>query len=231
MTALNIWQDGRNAYILTDTAIYGPAGEVKGLHDKVVVLDGMIGGCRIALAGTGHVHAAVLAAALNERVNFDARDTLMALPDIVKAIERERAILWGDDEACEIGIVAAVYDPAIPNPALFMISNETGGFVLDQRPHELLQIRYWTTGQEPFGPFVYDDPTASHTITGFDPHTDGLAMIEAQRRNEKLFGDGCYIGGSAALVTIGPDGIFRHVLRDWGDDIGAAIQPGRTRDL
>lgn len=225
MTALNIWQDGRNAYLLTDTAIYDSANVVLRLEPKTIVLDGLIGGCRMALAATGHIPPALLVAALNERLLCDPRDVLKALPDVILDIERVTREQWGDQAPCEIGIVAAVYDPREAKPIIFMISNETGGFNCDQEPLKLYQIRYWTTGLMPFGPFKYDDPTASDTITGFDPHTDGLAMIEAQRKKANLFEGGSFIGGSAALVTIGPDGITRHILRDWGDEIGAVIRP------
>jgi hypothetical protein len=61
-------------------------------------------------------------------------------------------------------------------------------------------------------------------IDRLDPATDGLALIEAQRRTPSA--GGYYVaGGRAELTTITAGGVARSVLATWPDVIGRPIEP------
>ncbi|WP_300115214.1 hypothetical protein [Sphingobium sp.] len=221
MTALNMWQDGRTAFILNDTAIYGPTGILIADQAKTISINGLAFGQYAAVACTGALTPEVFAMALNGRAILTATDLITLLPEVLADIGACGRTHWPDHVVWPgAGMAVAIFDPLRPHPDLIMIADEAGGVLPgDYTPFMPIAVRYWTTGMVPAGPFTYKGKgTAIH----FDPYRDGLAIMESQRAD--VWPDGkARIGGSVVLTTIGAAGVKSEILHTWPDEIGQPI--------
>ena len=223
MTALNVWQNGRQAFILTDTAVTDPAGRLIGDQPKVLNIDGLLFGERAAIAISGWATLEMLAMCIDEKSFMTADDLIRAMPGIVKRLSSDlRRLSPRDAYFPGIGVVIAVNGPAASRPSLTIIADDSGEMMpSDYVGYQPVQVRYWTTGMEAYGPFTYDGEGRD---IAFDPHTEGLAMLEHQRSSP--FEDGNYrIGGRAMLTVVGSHGVHTEALRAWPDAIGYHIKP------
>ena len=216
-----MWQDGRTAFILNDTAIYDPAGTLIENRVKTLDINGLCFSQHAAIAMTGALAPDVFAAALSGRCIMLATDLVAILPEVLADIAAVARPHWPEGEAWPgLGVAVAIYDPLRPHPDLIMIADEAGGVLpSDYTPFMPIPVRYWTTGMRPAGPFTYK---GRQTAVRFDPYTDGVAMMKEQRAD--VWPDGKpRIGGSVVLTTIGAAGIKSEVLHTWPDEIGQAI--------
>ncbi|EPR16048.1 hypothetical protein M527_22875 [Sphingobium indicum IP26] len=224
MTALNMWEDGRNAYILNDTAAYPMDGSTLLRHTfKTVVVDGLLFGQRAAIAATGCLPTEVLQAGISEIQPIDAPHLLASLPALMVRMTLEMRRHSIHDEVHGYFLAVAIINPQLKRPLLSVARSESR-----ENPEELpantsVPVRYWVTGMVPFGPFTCDaaayDPSA---IAAFQPSVDGRAMIEFQRSQPWPDG-GFRIGGQAVLTTIAPEGVSSEVVATWPDQIGQPI--------
>lgn len=217
-----MWQDGRTAFILNDTAIYDPAGTIIADQVKTININGLAFGQHAAIATTGALTTEVFAAALCGRFLITAADIIANLPEVLADVAKVAQPHWPTDAAWPgMGLAVAIYDPMRPHPDLVMIADAAGDFLpSDYRPFTPIPVRYWTTGMRPAGPFTYK---GRQTAVRFDPYADGVIMMEEQRAD--VWPDGKpRIGGSVVLTTVGAAGIRTEVLHTWPDKVGEPIR-------
>jgi len=218
---LNIWQDGRTAFILNDTAIYGPTGTLIADQAKTIDINGLAFGQHAAIAVTGALNPDVFGIALAGRCIITATDLIAILPEVLADIATVARPHWPEDAVWPgMGLAIAIYDPLRPHPDLIMIADAAGDVLpSDYTPFMPIPVRYWTTGMRPAGPFTYK---GNSTAVRFDPYTAGVTMMEEQRAD--VWPDGkARIGGRVVLTSIGAAGIKTEVLYTWPDEIGQPI--------
>lgn len=225
MTALNMWTDAEAAYILNDTAILGDDFRLIGFSAKTAAVNGPY----VAVAVTGRLLPGWIIEPIAKICALHPADIINALPQMVRKFDRDMRRHFPQTPDFSFGIGAAVYDPDVKRPLLFIIGNDNEVFPSPIEPFTVTQTRYWTTGNSAFGPF---EPASSvHSLGSFDPQRDGLAMMEQQRRDP--FDNGHYcIGGEAILTRVAADGVTSGILGRWEDDrIGEFIRPLRTAGM
>ena len=224
MTALNMWEDGRNAYILNDTAAYPMDGPTLLRHTfKTVAVDGLLFGQRAAIAATGCLPTEVLQAGINEIKPIDAPHLLASLPDLMARMTLEMRRHSIHDDVHGYFLAVAIIDPQLKRPLLSIARSESRENPEELPANTMVPVRYWVPGMVPFGPFTCDATSYDHSaIAAFQPRADGLAMIEFQR-NQLWPDGGSRIGGQAILTTIAPEGISSEVVTTWPDEIGQPI--------
>lgn len=221
MTALNMWEDGRNAYILNDTANFAPGSPaISRMVPKSMIIPKFSLGGQAAMTCSGCLHPEFLAEGVNSLHALQPRDLLAGLPMLMARwahILRQNG-MYLDDMGFQIAL--AIIDPISQRPALFTACDDAQMMPPDYKPGSIIQVRYWTTGMEAYGPFDYSGQKPN--LRRFDPRRDGLAMMEAQRAEPWL---GAYrIGGAAILTTIGADGPRSDILHTWPDEVGEPIR-------
>lgn len=218
MTACNVFAAPDAAYLLTDTAILNPLGQVWHFHSKVAQCERL----RIAAALTGDVNVfelddGRLASPLGAVEDvFEAaasqRDVLAALPAALE--DTYSALHEMSDGAGTFAVMIALWD---------MTANEAQVYVARSPGAEQLAA---------FPPFeltrMVEMVSPGVEVSSADP----LALIEAQRREKAETGSvaGFHtIGGEGRLTRIYRDGITTETIVKWPDRIGRTIEPDRRR--
>lgn len=197
MTALNMWHDGINAYILNDTSVTAGDGTVISFSSKTITIAGM----SIAIGLTGLPIMDPLMSEIERLQATHPADVISQLPRLVQEADAQmsRHLPENYDGPNCIGLAAAVYDHEQGRPLCFLTGSNHDFLPDALEPFSLTQVHFWLTGNGSYGPF---DPAGDFRgVENFQPEVDGLAMIESQRR--EVFDCGHYrIGGEAILTTL-----------------------------
>lgn len=222
MTASNVFVQGECAYLLTDGAVYDSEGVVAAIQCKVAAIPHL----RMAVAFSGCVGRAVEACVgFFVRVRTQ-REAFGGLPDIAEqlyAAYQADVRREGIERTADFQMYVAMHSLDTGEPQAWILSTNRAGFGASYEPwslrrvHEICAPR--VDRQAVFGRVVdLTDPAS------FDPATDGLTLLEAQR-NVVWPNGRHYIGGKADLTVVSRHGITKHTLREWPDVVGERINP------
>ncbi len=222
MSAVNILVQRDAVHILSDGAVYDDHAVFKHAAPKVVALPNL--NCAIALRGPAIAPPLVANIFSGGASNYD--DLKHRIFDLLK-------------EA--IGAVQHVTRSAFGSNAQLFVAGWSEGrpdaYSVLTRPTDGLPA--WTPIPIPehiFSPFETNGPVhadfweifGERPVRDLDPRTDGIRIIEAQRRHKSRLPDGrrAYIvGGFAQLTSVRSEAITTEVLRRWPDKAGERINP------
>ncbi len=223
MTAINCIPQGKRGYLYTDTAhTHAQTGAVLFLGPKMLIGRGFpwvigIAGYTSAL---GH-----LMTVMNDDPPRNVSGMVRATPAIL-----ERTLELSADQpgiAQSLGLTILAWDARKGCARAFLIDNDgsvTGG--LGVAPFEAVEVDWSVTGGDPA--HVLGRPVNVRDRRSFDPHADGIALMEGQRR-EMRWGPTpsaaqCpRIGGEIQLATVTRDGVEHSILHQWPDRVGEGI--------
>lgn len=208
------------AYLLTDTATYGPDGKVGYFRSKVLALS-VSGRVSAALAVSGAGGAISLYEAHFRTLHAeDAESLLSAVPRIFREV---KATLEARGVADNIYAVVALFDHFTGQPSGYVIGSDNSLFPMGlYRSGTLQPVRKYLTryAGRPIPPDRdICDPRQ------WNPKIEGAALIEAQR--DDLFGlpptTFAAVGGQAILTRVSAEGIDQQILCAWPDRRGEEI--------
>lgn len=214
MTAVNVIQQPHRVIILTDGASYDRRGVLHEIGQKCSDVPGR----EMVVATSGSVKL--------------RRDMLILLPrhfenidDVAKggdAFFRSYMDAWRDDfaRAGRTGglFVVAGWSTVVDAPIYVLYSEDRH----DASKTEFRISPYSMTMPNSAGRPAIDRST-------FDPRTDGLALMEHQRRDRT--DGGFLVGGHVQLTEITRAGISHEIIRVWNEDVvGERIRPAPALD-
>ena len=224
MTAINCVPQGKVGYLYTDTAhTHLETGEVVFLGPKMLI--GRSFPWAIGITGftsaLGH-----LMTATNVEPPKNVVGLVRALPDIVaRTVELAGAPIPGDNRS--LGLTVLVWDARKGCTRVFLIDNDgsmTGG--LGVSPFEAVEVDWSATGAAP--DYYLGRQVNVRDRRSFDPHADGIALMEGQRR-EMRWGPTptalkcARIGGEIQVAKVTGAGVQHSILHQWPDFVGERI--------
>lgn len=212
MTAINIFEDGTNAYILSDTAIVDPSGKVVTFASKAFAFPEV----RMAIAVNGRPIMTPLIEAMNRRIFIPTQAAFLAgIPAAFADVMREVAKANPAAEATggnATRLWIASYDMTAGKPRLHTIGNSHVGGAAPLMPGGMTEVRDGYSSP-PFDPAVLPFGYIAN------PKKDGRRVIESQRRwRFPEYATGCGVGGHAELYTIGRAGVTFDRVATWPQD-------------
>lgn len=219
MTAVHSFLWRGKAYLLADRAITGAGGELLGTMCKFVMGNGTV---PWAASFSGHGFTIPEFTARLATRPCDAPWSLSAsMAETLKVMTAERP-------DAVIGVQAAIWSRREKAPVLFVISNSDICFPGLAKAFEPVSVRVMVTGTKPPAELLsrsinWDDDRS------FDPRSEGLGIIKAQRSAEKF--DRAYeipayrIGGGVEVAIVGRHGVRFETLWVWPDKLGELIDP------
>lgn len=226
MTIINSFTQGQNAYLLTDTSwLDNETGIILGTCRKIVV------GKRFpwAIAVTGDAHVEELTNQINHLDPLDAEDLALSLPQLLRGL---KALSF--DPSFTMALRLAAWSEAFGCPRVFHIDTDAHRAAqFGCEPWELLEAHVLIPGERS-APHIRHLVSPIERISDpglFDPESDGLSVIAAQRLHER-YPAKCgkepiaLVGCSAELCRVSPDGVEIKTIYEWPDDrAGGRIQP------
>jgi hypothetical protein len=205
MTACNIWLQPSAGHIISDGALYDPDGRIVQIASKIVISDD-IGLAFMSLGRCHHTRLGEHLIRLNAASNIEA---LAALPDIAAALKAENVAAGQTDP--DLILVALGWSEPRRAPIAFAVS--TGGRQALGGPGELIEVLGYSTPEVAL-PFAI-------TSGRLDPDANGLAALEAQRRDLAL--GYSIVGGFGEVTTVTAEGITKRRIVEWPDAVGNQI--------
>ena len=218
MTAINLAVQGKRAYLMADRAATRVDGSLTWIDSKIIAGQAF----PFALAVTGHMNPHALTRHLNQRGPRNPRALLAAIADSMPVmIEDAKAEGVPNPQFCVQGIV---WSARTKQPGAFVVS--------DGRWHQFpaFEPRYvtWAATEVDHPSKALGRPVDMDDPASFDPRTDGVALMEWQRRNITfdVMGTGRRvpaIGGGIELATIDRNGLTVEQIHTWPDEVGKPI--------
>lgn len=229
MTAINMIRQRRRAVILTDGAGYDANGVVRAFYQKAIAIPHL----RAAVAVRGSANAVgVLAAAFGAR--FTTFDDLVANGGAVaQSVYDEFFAMFTNYGETEIEIHLAGWSEARNRPETYVMAS-------DEAPSlAVMEMLPWTFTEADdcsAAPLPTDEAMAAQglsvsAVERFDPVSDGLRVMEAQRRTRGSAlsrGNGVEVycvGGFAMLTEITESGVSQRIIHRWNDRVDELIDP------
>lgn len=222
MTAVNCWRFKGEGVVMTDTAHMDiRSGEVLAFGSK-------------AFVAADRFPAVVAATFFGGSLDMLIEHFLTNTPKNGRALVRAmpEALAWFQGRAREAGSIAptarilAVYWCAKARAVKQFYCSTDADLVAAFKPVEL--DFYIGTGLD--SPVVQGLAQHLKAGRGLDPATDGVKLLEAQRRapfqatTPSLMGHYC-VGGAIERATVSRRGVELSIDRQWPDQVGARIDP------
>jgi hypothetical protein len=225
MSILNSLVQGKRAYLFADRAITDQDGVLRGTMSK------FIKGAHFpwALSYSGHgaltgVDPYEIAAAIDRYGCETPRKLAAALPRVVEDMSANNSSL-------SIGLHVAAWSAKHSRPVLMFIANDDIHFPGLLPAYQLGECTYVIQGTGNVVDYLgrevnFEDPRS------FDVLTDGVALMQAQRRLERF--EIAYqtpahrIGGGCEVAIVGRRGVRIETLWVWDDRLGERIDPSAT---
>jgi hypothetical protein len=237
VTALNGIVQRDAVHLLTDGGTYRADGRIFDIGSKIQPFPE----ARVAIGWAGFNPMAAIRKGVRKHGARTAAEIMAVLPGILRdttadyersyAFHRRYPVLrWlgGEPQPASLSVLVALWDKG---PQLWAIHSDNE---IDKRLEPFVPVRLMRSldlepGTEPA---VFGREVAFHDPASFDPATDGLALLEHQRRQPwaKETGDQYLVGGFAELTTVSIDGVHRRTLRRWPDKIGRRIEVQQSEE-
>jgi len=231
MTAINVIVQprARAGFILSDTAITSSDGRVIEHCGKIIY---GVGSYPWAVGVSGSVHPAVILQEIGALNPLSYKQLVKGLPDALRRAVAKQACLQGCPEAdLAITIAGVAWHFGEKRPVGFAVTSRLGHVYENVAPFEFYGLASSVTGVE--------NDSVRNLITcrdltdpmAFNPENDGVELMKLQRAMPLQAQDaraqqGHYrIGGEVLLTTVTKRGVATKALHDFGDQIGAIINP------
>lgn len=227
MTAFNIHAIGKTAYIMTDTAVYYPDGDIAGFMRKVAPVSSF----RAAVMARGHIEAAEwFATDIDDAFDsFDAFKTEAGQFFSQWYGENADALEVAGNRGVEVGI--AGISEGTGKAEGWVGSTQDARSIGGAAPFQFHRMDVFFSPDPGRAALIRGGVLEGNgTISRLRPPIDILTKaIMLQRKTAFPYFDqeGFIIGGAAEFTEISRDGISTRVVHDWGDEIGEAIDPDR----
>jgi hypothetical protein len=229
MTALNGFAHPDAAYLLVDAATLDGDGNLHEVRSKVVYAR------HISAAGalSGHTPSALLETRRAElaAVFADAQDyegLLGSVTRLARQAHAENAAARFPLSKVPVNILIAVFAGDGGGPQLWMVATDDA-----DQPAPIRRLKAFVNNAGPGAPVPGLYGLEMHDLVDasrFMPSVHGARLAEAQR--ELTDDDGVRsVGGYAELVTVNSEGVSSRILTRWPDQLGAPIDPLRTRGV
>lgn len=249
MTALNLFCQGQNAFMLTDAAVTDANGVLLSTRPKILMLRRArmaicwtgfapmpVRGAKAASSAAGARMTAALRSQGVEAQQADQATIMKAMPGALRSMHVENMTLMPDatQEMASIAIGVALWNEA-SGPMVVMGQTESMG---NLPAYSFMRMHYYLSADQ-------DEDASSLLLRAlgrsanvsdpadFDVRRDGLALLEAQRRICKSYSGLNYygIGGKAVVVRVSKHGVSDSMLRRWPDKVGHTISPAYDSPL
>ena len=216
MTAMNLFEDGRRAYIAADSAYFLPDATIAYHAGKVACLPEF----HLAIGLQGHGTPGGLVHEIERVCPIGTQaDVLSALPE---ALAGYRLTLEGDTR-----LWLASYDRSRAAPRLHHIATNATPDVPQAVPYVLHDVEGWTTGLTP-------DDVAAALPEGYiaDPVEDSRRLLNAQRQYAFPHLNGaCGVGGTGWLYTVSRRGVSWRPILQFPEQAGEKCDPAKAGEV
>lgn len=214
MSIANLLVQPDAAYIVTDSGFFGPDGRLLGTAPKSIVLPDV----PIALACVGSGNTLIDVFRLNPWAKSSDGFSLDAFRDFVRGIHEGARL---DQDAHYSRWVAAYYSRNLGRPLGFtMFTHAKDGEASGREPWT------WYPARTVIMPMVPPSEVWGADIkrnlpdpSQFNPHTDFMDFVHAQRRH-KFDAFDCAVAGEILLTKVNADGVADFALHDFGGVVG-----------
>ena len=217
MSIANLLVQPDAAYIVTDSGFFGPDGRLLLKAPKSIVLADV----PIALACVGSGNTLIDVIRFNPWAKSSDGFSLDAFRDFVRGVHEGAQI---DHDVHFSRWVGAYYSRKLGRPLGFsMFTHAKDGEASDRQPWTWYPARTIIMPMVPpvevWGADIkrnLPDPAQ------FNPHTDFMDLVHAQRRHKFAAFD-CAVAGEILLTKVSADGVEDISLHDYGDVVGQPV--------
>lgn len=226
MTAINIIVGTAKAFVMTDSTLYRPNGEIVGFGRKCFVSDD----ARLAVGSRGDSR---LPSSIAEVCGdlYDGIDDLIgecgrSLRGLYeRTIEEHGAI----DAAAQMFFVG--WSRRMGRPVAVSLMFDGADWSFDDRSEEGVVGPLPDATEMSRLQMLRAAPGSDYDAETFEPIAHGIPLIEAQRRMKVKISSSptspasFVIGGEVLLTTVAEAGIAQEVIHSWPDEPGLPIEP------
>ncbi len=243
MTALNLFCQGQNAFMLTDAAATDLDGVLLSTRPKALTLRRArmaicwtgfapmtAGGARFAPNAAGARMKAALFAHGVDAERAMQGEIMAAMPAALRTmhIENLTSMPGATAEMMSISVGVALWCETEGAKVVMGQTEEAHGLPA----YSFARLRHYISTEQ-----GYNAPSFISKAIGrvanladpldFDVRRDGVALLEAQRRIRKSYSGSTHhgVGGKAVMIKVSKSGVCESVLRRWPDKVGRQIMP------
>lgn len=222
MTAINLFLDHRQAYVVTDQGHFTPDGIIGALGSKTITFAAL----PMTVSFFGRHRPVELMEELDALLPLPRVDSfLAAMPQALRRLRARIALAHPEAEGTplnDVGLWIASYDRDRRAPGIHMTTSYRLASHPQHKPYTLVDL-------DP-GYVAPAVDLAKLLPRGYvdQPRRDGWRILQAQRRfTFGPHGGGCRVAGAGELYTVGAQGVTVQAIGRFPEQVGERADPTR----